>query len=229
MGRLAVAVALLAAVAAVPQAARLPVALFGCVAASLAYRGRMLPVLLRFFLIWLLFYGAVAAGRAWAGTSWVTLVLDGAGSLGLALGVAGAVLLVVTAAPALLLESLDRMRAPREFSYAVLALIGLLPHVRSAGSRQLALLRLKGSAGGGIGRRLRAYPRIVAPLFGQLMLRQWTHARSLAVRGFFERPGPAAEAAPPVVARDLALIAALALAAAIGLGAALWLKAGTWS
>lgn len=229
MGRVAVAVALLAAVAAVPQAARLPVALFGCGAATLAYPGRMLPVLLRFFFIWLLFYGAVAAGRAWAGTSWVILVLDGVGSLGLALGVAGAVLLVVTCAPAILLEGLDRMRAPREFSYAVLALIGLLPHVRSVGSRQLALLRLKGSGTGGIAGRLRAYPRIVAPLFGQLMLRQWTHARSLTVRGFFELPVRPAEAAPLLAVRDIALIAALVLAAAIGLGAALWLKVGTWS
>jgi energy-coupling factor transporter transmembrane protein EcfT len=223
MGRIVVALALLVATAVVPQVARLPIALIGCGAASWSYSGRIFPILLRFFVVWLAFYVAVAAGRAWAGTQLSVLILDGVGSLGLALGVAGAVLLIVTSDPAELLQGLDRAHLPREFSYAVLSLVGLLPHVRTVGKRQLALLRLKGIGTGSIVQRLRAYPRIVAPLFGQLLQRQVTHARSLTVRGFFLRPTGGAPGAG-LARRDVGLV--ILLAAAVGLSLLLTSGAG---
>ena len=216
MGRIAVAFALMAAVAGVPQAARLPVALAGCGLVTFAYPGRIVPILARFLLLWVVFYAAVAGGRAWAGAPWSELVLDGAGSLGLALGVAGAVLLVVTTPPTALLAGMDRLRLPREFSYVVLALVGVLPYLRSGGTRQLALLRLKGIGTGSLVQRLRAYPRIVAPLFGQLLQRQWAHAQSMATRGFFERPGAPPEDQGKLNGRDGAVVVALLVLAALG-------------
>ena len=215
MGRIAVALTLLIAVGVVSPLLRLPVALAGCGMVSWVYPGRMFPVLLKFFLVWLVFFVAVAAGRAWAGTAMPVLVVDGAGSLGLALGVAGAVLLVVTSDPVGLLRGFDRLRLPREMSYAVLSLVGVLPQVRATGSRQLALLRLKGIGTATVAQRFRAYPRIVAPLFGQLLHRQVTHARSMTVRGFFaEAPRPQGHV---LSFRDLAVMLALLAMAAAGI------------
>jgi energy-coupling factor transporter transmembrane protein EcfT len=191
MERLAVALVLLGTLAAAPGWVRLPVAAVGCGVVLLAYQERFARTLVKFLVLWLVFSSAVGAGRYWVGTPLHTLVADTAGSLGLALGVCCAALLVVRARPGDLLVGLDRLRTPREVSYALLSVMGVLPRVATVGARQLALLRLKGLAGGAV-QRLRAYPRIVAPLFGVLLSQQLAHARSLGARGFFEhRPDSA--------------------------------------
>jgi energy-coupling factor transporter transmembrane protein EcfT len=105
---------------------------------------------------------------------------------------------------------------PREGSYTLLALLGLLPLVRTVGSRQLALLRLKGIGTGTLVQRFRAYPRIVAPLFGQLLQRQWIHARSLAARGFYLRPPVTTPRHALISRRDWVTVAYLAGIAGLG-------------
>ncbi len=223
MERLAVAVVLLGTSAAVSGWARLPVAAVGCGVVLLAYRERFAPVLGRFLLIWMIFSAAVGAGRYWAGVPLSTLAEDTSASVGLALGVAGAVLLLITGRPSDLLGGLDRLRAPREFSYALLALIGLLPRIAAVGSRQMALLKLKGAGGGGIAQRFRAYPRIVAPLFGVLLNQQLAHARSMALRGFFADPRSGSAASPVVERRGWIVIGLLVLHAAVWFAVATWI------
>jgi hypothetical protein len=239
MGRLLVAGALLASVGLVPGALRLPVGLVGSVAAAFTYREHIGRILARFAGIWLAFFAAVGAGRAWAGTGWEVLATDGAASLGLALGVAAAMLVIVTGPPHVLLRALDRLHIPRSATYTVLAVLRLLPQMASLGKRQLALLRLKGIGAGGPVQRMRAYPRVVAPLFALLLHQQLIHTRSLVVRGFFTRipPGPRSDSEgagawrwnspgkPALLeARDFWL-ALLVLAHTMGwIGVSLWLR-----
>ncbi len=234
MERLAVALTMLVSLAVVPGWMRLPVAAFGCVVVLLAYRerGTSSPagLLGKFLVLWLAFSAAVGAGRYWAGTPLLVLAMDTASSVGLALGVACAALLVVRGSPADLLAGLDHLHAPREASYALLAVIGLLPRVAALGARQMALLELKGLAGAGEGvrgipARFRAYPRIVAPLFGQLLSQQLAHARSLGLRGFFEgddiREG--AQHASLWTRRGWLVLALLIADAALWIGVAAWI------
>lgn len=235
MERLAIALVLLGTLVVAPGWVRLPVAVIGCVLVLAAYRERFASTLAKFLVLWLVFSAAVGAGRYWAGTPLHTLVADTAGSLGLAVGVCCAALLVVRGRPGDLLAGLDRMRAPREFSYALLSVLGILPRVAAVGARQLALLKLKGLAGGGLGigglaQRLRAYPRIVAPLFGVLLSQQLAHSRSLNARGFFEAwpvtagsPSRAGRSPDPLIPRRGWIVIGL-----LSADAALWIVIAAW-
>jgi hypothetical protein len=235
MERLAVAVTMLMSLAAASGWMRLPVAAFGCAVVLLAYRERIAGLLGKFLLLWLVFSAAVGAGRYWAGTTLLTLAVDTASSIGLALGVACAALLVVRGRASELLAALDRLHTPREASYALLSVIGLLPRVAALGTRQMALLELKGLAGAGEGlrgipARFRAYPRIVAPLFGQLLSQQLAHARSLGLRGFFEpRAGDTDPGSAPFgsAARLWTMRGWIVIALLIA-DAAVWIGVGTW-
>jgi energy-coupling factor transporter transmembrane protein EcfT len=201
---------------------RLPASLVACGMVVLFYHARFFAVMIRFLVIWLCFYIGVGAGRYFAGTELRSLILDGAAGLALAMGVACSLLLVVTGRPTDILSGLDRFKVPREVSYALLSLLRLLPQVRTLGARQLALLELKGIGGGGISQRFRAYRRILGPLLVILLNQQSTHARSLAIRGFFDsrRLGSRREAV--VGLRGAILISLLVLNAIFWYGVSLW-------
>ena len=222
MERLVVAFALLGTEIIVPSVVRLPASVFACGLVVLAYRAQFVSVMFRFLVIWLLFYIGVGAGRYLAGEELRHLALDGAAGLGLAMGVGCSLLLVVTGRPSDILSGLDRFRVPREVSYALLSLLRLLPQVRTLGSHQLALLKLKGIGSGGIGQRFRAYRRILGPLLVILLNQQSTHARSLAMRGFFASRLSSSRREAIVGLRGAILIPLMILNAVFWYGVSLW-------
>jgi energy-coupling factor transporter transmembrane protein EcfT len=220
--RLVLSAMLLGTVAAVPGWERMAATGIGCGIVLLAYRERWVRPLWKFLVLWGVFSVAVGAGRYWAGTGLHALIVDSAASVGLALGVASAALLVMAGQPSEILRGMDRIRVPREVAYAILALARILPQLSALGTRQLALLELKGLRRDGVGQRLRAYPRIVAPLFGILLNQQLAHARSLGLRGFFGAP-VAASRRGIVVGRT-----GWALAALLGLNGVAWYVVASW-
>jgi len=186
MDRLLIALLLLSSGVVVPNLLLLPSSVVACSIVTIVHKGKFVTTVLRFLTLWLCLYLLVATGRYISGASLRSLVVQGSGSLGLALGVSFSVLLVVTGPPAETLQAFERLRVPRGFAYALLSVLRLLPEIKDVGSRQIALLELKGIAGRGFRGRCVAYGRIIGPLLVLLLERQSTHARSLEARGFFE-------------------------------------------
>lgn len=78
----------------------------------------------------------------------------------------------------------DFLRVPRSLSYVVLATGLVGAWMRSRGSRQVALLRLKDPSPS-LMDRAQDYYRIVGPLFGLVLREQLIQVRSLEQRRFF--------------------------------------------
>jgi energy-coupling factor transporter transmembrane protein EcfT len=222
MERLAIALLLLGTELVAPTSFRLPATAVACGTILVFYDARFILTMLRFLTIWLCFYAVVGMGRYVAGTELESLLVDGAAGLGLALGISCALLLVARGSPCEILGGLDWLKAPREFSYSLLSLLRLLPQVRSLGSRQLALLELKGIGRSGVRERFLAYRRIVGPLLVILLTQQSAHAMGLALRGFFDSRLPASRRAFILGRQGLVLISLLVLNAAFWRGLSLW-------
>lgn len=222
MERLAIALFLLGTEVAAPASLRLPASAVACGAILTFYDARFVLTMLRFLAIWLCFYVVVGAGRYIAGVGLAYLVADGAAGLGLALGISCALLLVATGSPSEILCGLDSLKVPREFSYSLLSLLRLLPQVRKLGSRQLALLELKGMGRRGVRERFRAYRRIVGPLLVILLTQQSTHAVGLTHRGFFDSRLPASRRSAVPRWQGIVLILFIALNAAFWRALPLW-------
>ncbi len=156
-----------------------------CLIVGIFYRVRFWKSILRFLIIWFLFFVIVGFGRFLSGVSALSLLTDCSFGLGLAVGISCSLLLLMSDKPSRILSNCDRLRVPRIVSYAFLSLIRLLPQVKIIGSRQLELLKLKSAVDGKPMDRILAYRRIVAPLFTILLAQQYTHSRSLTFRGFF--------------------------------------------
>jgi energy-coupling factor transporter transmembrane protein EcfT len=222
MKRLVVAFILIMTSILVPAITRLPAVVLASCMIVLFYRSRFFSVLLRFLLIWFCFYAGVGAARFFAGTELKSLIIDGVSGLGLALGISCSLLLIATGPPGEILYGFDRLKVPRDISYAFLSLLRLLPQIKTLGSRQLALLELKGILGGGIGQRFRAYRRITGPLFIILLTQQFNHARGLQLRGFFDSRLPELPIESRFRFREILLLSLLILNAAFWYGVSLW-------
>jgi energy-coupling factor transporter transmembrane protein EcfT len=185
MDRLLVAIMMLGSGFIVPTPFFFPAFFSACLIVGIFYKVRFWKSVLRFLIIWFLFFVIVGIGRFLAGVNVLSLLTDCSFGLGLAVGISCSLLLLMSDNPSSILRNCDRLRVPRTVSYAFLSLIRLLPHVKAIGSRQLELLKLKSAVGGKPMNRILAYRRIVAPLFTILLAQQYTHSRSLTVRGFF--------------------------------------------
>jgi energy-coupling factor transporter transmembrane protein EcfT len=222
MERLIVAFVMLGTGLILPAIVRLPASVLACSMVILFYRVRFHKILLRFLIIWLCFYICVGTGRYFAGTELRSLIVDGAASLGLAIGISCSLLLVATDIPSKILHGLDRIKIPRDISYALLSLLRLLPRVRTLGSRQLMLLQLKGISGGSLVQRFHAYRRILGPLLVILLTQQFTHARGLELRGFFESQTYYIHEETILGLRGIIIATLLILNAAFWYGVSLW-------
>ncbi len=94
----------------------------------------------------------------------------------------------------------DSLGFPRSLTYVLVSLYSLSSSVRELGSRQLALLDLKGVDRVSLSGRLLTYRRLVLPLFAVALSRQVLHARSLSGRGFFQAVDHSS--VPPLVKAD---------------------------
>jgi hypothetical protein len=99
--------------------------------------------------------------------------------------VTAATLFAVCVRPWHALAIADVCRLPRKLTYILVSLFPLSSHVRDLGTRQLALLDLKGIDRKTIVGRVLAYRRLVSPLFSSVLSQQVVHAHSLSFRGFF--------------------------------------------
>ena len=185
MDRLIVAIVLIGSGFIVPTLFFFPAFFSACLIIGIFYRVRFWKSILRFLIIWFLFFVVVGFGRFLSGVNALTLLTDCSFGLGLAVGISFSLLLLMSDNPSRILSNCDRLRVPRTASYAFLSLIRLLPQVKVIGARQLELLKLKSTVDGKFMDRILAYRRIVAPLFTLLLAQQYTHARSLTFRGFF--------------------------------------------
>ncbi len=185
MDRLLVAIMLIGSGFIVPILFFFPAFFSACLIVGIFYRVRFWKSILRFLIIWFLFFVIVGFGRFLSGVSALSLLTDCSFGLGLAVGISCSLLLLMSDKPSRILSNCDRLRVPRIVSYAFLSLIRLLPQVKIIGSRQLELLKLKSAVDGKPMDRILAYRRIVAPLFTILLAQQYTHSRSLTFRGFF--------------------------------------------
>lgn len=185
MDRLLVTIMLLGSGFIVPTPLFFPAFFSACLIVGIFYRVRFWKSLLRFLIIWFLFFVLVGFGRFLAGVNALSLLTDCSFGLGLAVGISCSLQLLMSDNPGRILRNCDWLRVPRTVSYAFLSLIRLLPQVKAIGSRQLELLKLKSAVDGKPMDRLLAYRRIVAPLFTILLTQQYTHSMSLTFRGFF--------------------------------------------
>lgn len=147
---------------------------------------KYLSALVRLIFIWAFFLSVVGAGRVIGGLSAETVLAESALRFEFFL----LILFLATLAylyikPQDYLRIFDKARIPREGSYIFLSVITLIDYVRDTGQRQLRLLTIKGLGPEGLGKRVRAYYRILGPLFSVLLSRQVVHSRSLFYRGFF--------------------------------------------
>lgn len=172
----------------VPGFLFLPTFLSAYLIIGLFYKIYILKVIRKFLLIWVLFFIVVGIGRFIAGVDLASLIKDCSFGLGLAVAISCSMLLLLNDNLNRILLDLDKAKIPRTVSYAFIALIALLPKVKSTGARQLELLRLKGALAGKPINRILAYRRIAGPLFTLLLTRQYAHALSLNSRGFFIPP-----------------------------------------
>jgi hypothetical protein len=143
-------------------------------------------LLSRFLTVWALFFLLVGTGRFLAGVSIHSLVADFSYGLGLAIGVSCAVFLFIKDKPSNILSNFDAFKISRTISYAFIALLRLQSKVKTSGSLQLHLLKLKQPCATNLVDRVLAYRRVVGPLFTLLLAQQYVHASSLSMRGFFD-------------------------------------------
>lgn len=153
---------------------------------SAEFRTR-LPSLIKLGAVWAFFLSLVGTGRVIGGAS-ASLVW---GESIKRYGFLAMIFFVMTLAylyvkPEDYLRTFDRLRVPREFAYIFLSVISLIDYVRIMGQRQLHLLAIKGLSPRGISQRVRAYYRILGPLFSVLLSRQVVHSRSMTYRGFYD-------------------------------------------
>ena len=182
--RLFIALLLLVTGIVVPSLVLLPESIISCCAVIILYKVNFWRTILRFLFLWIIFFSIVGMGRYFAGVSFTTLLVEGTSSLGLALGVSCAILLVLRTPTAEMLRAFDKLRFSRYFSYALLSLIRLLPEIKRIANRQLLLLNLKDINGDRYFKRYQSYKRIISPLLLILLEQQFVHVKSLDSRGF---------------------------------------------
>lgn len=185
--RFIVALLLIGTGVVVPAPFIFPASIIGCLIVMFVYRAKFARIVLSFIGVWICFYLAVGWARYFSGANIYIVFLDGTIGVSLALVVSCSLLTVLAEHPSELLITMDWLKIPRILSYAFLALLRLMPQINTIGSRQIALLKIKGVSGGSVINRFTAYRRIMTPLFNLLLTQQWTHARSLESRGFFDR------------------------------------------
>jgi energy-coupling factor transporter transmembrane protein EcfT len=153
---------------------------------SAQFRAR-LPSLVKLGAVWAFFLILVGTGRVIGGEN-ANLVW---GESVKRLGFLATIFFVMTMAylcvkPKDYLRTFDKVRIPREVSYIFLSVISFIDYVHIMGQRQLHLLAIKGLGPRGIAQRVRAYYRILGPLFSVLLSRQVVHSRSMTYRGFYD-------------------------------------------
>ena len=184
MDRIIVAIILLFSGIVFPPPFFFPAYFTACTIVIIFYRISSWKSIIKFLILWFLFFFLVGMGRFFAGVNLFVLLNDCSFGLGLAIAISCALLLIVSDSPKRILVSLDSLKVSRSITYSFLSLLRLLPQVKSIGIRQLELLKLKTSIDGWRD-RIFAYPRILGPLFTILLTQQYTHSRSLSERNFF--------------------------------------------